>query len=135
MTTKTLSGHCLCGAVSYDVDFPFEGRIAHCHCKQCRRQAGSVALTWFTVKKPAFRLTGAPLSSFRSSDHGSRGFCGTCGTPITFQTSRFPDEVDVTLCSLREDQIMPADLNIHTESRLEWLKLDTHLPERRADDD
>jgi len=135
MSGAVKEGHCLCGAIQYEADYPFDGKIAHCHCTQCRRQAGSVALTWFTVKKPAFRILKGTPKQFRSSEIGVRGFCGDCGTPITFESARHPEEIDVTLCSLKEDQILPADLNIHVESRLDWLQLDSHLPDRRSDAD
>ena len=31
-----LSGSCLCGAVSYEIDAPIES-ASHCHCSQCRK--------------------------------------------------------------------------------------------------
>lgn len=131
--SETRSGHCLCGAVHYTVPYPFDGEIAHCHCTQCRRQAGSVALTWFTVPRDGLILSGDPIKRYKSSETGERGFCGTCGTPIAFWNSKHPDLVDVTLCSLDEDQIEPATLHIHVESHLPWLDLDSNLPKRSSD--
>lgn len=125
-----LTGHCLCGETTYSVPFPFEGEVAHCHCTMCRRAAGAVAVTWFTVKKDAFELTGKPLKIFKSSEHGERGNCATCGSPVTFFSSRYPDMIDVTLATLDHPEDIAADMHIYTDSELPWLVLDAHLPGR-----
>lgn len=125
-----LGGHCLCGAIRYRVPYPFAGQVAHCHCTMCRRAAGSVVVTWFTVAKADFELLGGELAIHRSSDHGERGFCGTCGSPVTFWSSHYPDTIDVTLATLDHPEAIAPDLHIFAESRLPWLRLDTHLPDR-----
>lgn len=130
MATASLQGHCLCGAIRYRVPYPFDGEIAHCHCAMCRRAAGAVAVTWFTVPRDKFEVTQGELAMYRSSSHGERGFCGTCGSPITFANANYPDEIDVTLATLDAPEDHPATANIWTSSRLPWLKLDTHLPDR-----
>lgn len=133
MPSDTRTGHCLCGAIAYRVPYPFKGDIAHCHCSMCRRQAASIAITWFTVPSTGFEVTRGELTVYQSSDHGHRGFCGACGTPITFWSANHPTDIDVSLMSLAEDQIEPATKSIHTEARLPWLTLDPDLPET-ADD-
>ena len=55
---------------------------------------------WFTVPRGAYRVVAGTPTSYRSSPHAIRTFCGTCGTPLTFESTRFPDETDVTICSL-----------------------------------
>jgi hypothetical protein len=47
---------------------------------------------------------------------------------LTFHSSRFPDEIDITLCSLDDpEQLQPKD-HTHTSSQLSWVKLDDGLP-------
>ncbi len=130
-----LTGGCLCGAVRYRITLPLVGRVSHCHCTMCRRAAGAVAVTWLTVRRAAFRLTGRPLTVHRSSDHGERGFCGVCGSPVTFWTRQDSDLIDVTVGTLDHPDALPAEEHIWTGSRLPWLHLDTHLPDRPADTD
>jgi len=125
---KHLTGHCLCGDVTYRVPFPFEGDVAHCHCTMCRRASGAVAVTWFTVRKDGLELTGRPLKIFKSSDHGERGNCATCGSPITFYSSNHPESIDVTLATLDHPEDIAADMHIYTDNELPWLVLDAHLP-------
>lgn len=129
------TGHCLCGSVRYRVPFPFTGDIAHCHCSMCRRAAGSVAVTWFTVPRDGLEMLGAPLDIHKSSPQAERGYCPTCHTPISFWSANFPATIDVTLATLDDPAEFAPSLHIWTESRLPWLKLDTHLPDRTGDPD
>lgn len=128
--TTFVEGGCLCGAVRYRVPHPFLGVVAHCHCKMCRRAAGAPVVTWFTLRRTDFVVTNGSCRIYRSSDHGQRGFCGDCGSQITFYSTRLPDEIDVTLGTLDTPEKFPASLHIWTESRLPWLHLDEQLPDR-----
>lgn len=125
-----LTGGCLCGAVRYRIEGGPKGDVAHCHCSMCRRAAGSVAVTWFTVDPARLTFTQGAPARYRSSEKGERTFCGACGSPLTFWHADFPDDLDVTLGTLDRPEDMPATLNIWTQSRLPWLHLDAHLPDR-----
>jgi hypothetical protein len=57
-----------------------------------------------------------------------RSFCPRCGTPLTFESSHFPDEIDVTTCSLSDPETIPPKDHIHVSSKLSWVKLDAGLP-------
>ena len=78
------SGGCLCGAVRYRV----EGRlrpVVACHCSQCRRTSGHhVAAT--SARRDAVSITGE-VTWYVSSDSARRGFCGTCGANLFWQSS------------------------------------------------
>ncbi len=126
---EMLAGGCLCEQVRFRIPHAFKGGVAHCHCRMCRRAAASVAVTWVTVPKDAFTLDRGALTTYRSSDHGARGFCGSCGTPVTFWTAHAPDYIDVALCALDDADRLPATRHVWTASRLPWLTLDPDLPE------
>jgi hypothetical protein len=99
-----------------------------CHCSICRRTSGAPFVAWFTVAEPEFRVTAGEPASFRSSEHGRRSFCPRCGTPITFQSSRFPGELDVTTCSLDDPERLPPRDHTRTSSKLSWVRLGDGLP-------
>lgn len=137
MTTEaheTIAGGCLCSGVRYRVPHPFVGRIAHCHCTMCRRSSGAAALTWLTVRKDDFALTRGALRTYRSSAHAQRGFCPDCGSQITFYSSKAPELIDVTIGSLDTPERFAPGLHIWTDTRLPWLRLDEHLPDRSQED-
>ncbi len=125
--TETHEGGCLCGAIRYLITGPIES-VVHCHCRLCQRANGAAAVTWIAVPEKRFTLTQGSLVRYPSSDHGKRGFCASCGTQITFFTTRHPESIDITLGSLDHPERHPADRHIWTENRLPWLQLDAQLP-------
>jgi hypothetical protein len=55
MSTSTVRGSCLCGAVRFEADLPTQW-VAHCHCTFCRRAHGSPVVTWAGFQSKGFRL-------------------------------------------------------------------------------
>lgn len=123
----TLTGGCACGAVRYAIDgTPFHSTL--CRCVDCRRAAGAPAVAWFSVRAGELHWTGGRPRIRRSSDHAERGFCGDCGTPLTYRSDAGPDEIDVTTCSLdRPEAVAPLDHTFAGQG-LDWLKLAEGLP-------
>jgi hypothetical protein len=122
-----MHGGCFCGFVRYEADGqPFD--LTNCHCSICRRCSGAPFLPWFSVTMANFRFTAGQPATIRSSDHGTRGFCPTCGTQLTFTSTQFPDQIDVTICSLDDpESVRPRD-DTRTSSALRWICLDESLP-------
>ncbi|MFZ5779469.1 MAG: GFA family protein [Pseudomonadota bacterium] len=118
--TTPLQGGCLCGEVRYEVDAPATHRTA-CHCTICRRASAAPFVAWFSVPTNAFRLLAGEPARFSSSAHGVRTFCASCGSPLTFQSSRSPEQIDVTTCSLdTPDAAAPRD-HTYVRSKLSWV--------------
>ncbi|MFL6673646.1 MAG: GFA family protein [Massilia sp.] len=121
-------GGCYCGAVRYQVD----GETIHrtlCHCDDCRRISGAPVLAWFSVEPGALRFSRGVPVRFRSSEHVTRGFCGICGTTLTFEDARWPGEVDITTASLDDPEMAPPEDHSYVPGRLEWLRTADGLPE------
>jgi hypothetical protein len=123
-----LQGGCFCGRIRYEVTgTPFQQ--SNCHCSICRRTTGAPFVAWFSVRPSEFRwLSGSP-SQFRSSIKASRSCCAHCGTQLTFRHDDFPDEVDVTTCSLDQPESVPPRDHIHVSSKLPWIALSDRLPQ------
>lgn len=122
-----LAGGCHCGAVRYEA----AGEVVNatlCHCGDCRRSSGAPAVGWFSVKAAALRYTRGAPAEFRSSPGVLRGFCGRCGTTLTWRREGAPGEVDVTICSLDDpDAVAPQD-HTFAASAVRWLHLSDGLP-------
>ena len=71
-------------------------------------------------------MSGTPMR-FRSTPKGERTFCPQCGTPLTCELADFPDEVDVTTCSLDEPNSLPSKDHTRTSSKLSWILLNDGL--------
>ena len=122
-----LTGGCYCGAIRYEASGRPINRT-NCHCTMCRGTTGAPCVAWFSVYTSAFRyMRGAP-AEYRSSQHATRAFCGTCGTQLTFSDDASPDEIDITTCSL--DNMAEAAPQDHTftSSQVPWLKIADGLP-------
>jgi hypothetical protein len=118
-----LTGGCYCGAIRYEADgTPFNE--TNCHCSICRRTSGAPFVTWFSVRASEFRFVRGHPTRFNSSEKGTRSFCPRCGTQLTFASSDFPDEIDVSTCSLDNPDIVPPRDNTRTSSRVRWVAPD-----------
>ena len=77
-----LTGQCHCGAIHYEMT-PETVHHALCHCQDCRRASGGVAVSWGLVAADGLKVEGGP-KIYASSEHGRRHFCGTCGTSLFY---------------------------------------------------
>jgi hypothetical protein len=83
--TFDISGHCLCGAVTYRAKAASHD-VSACHCGMCRRWTGGPLIYIDVVGKP--ELTGADaIGVYRSSETGERGFCIKCGSVLFWKTA------------------------------------------------
>lgn len=126
---RSAQGSCLCGAVRFRIGFPtmFCG---HCHCRLCRRSHGAGFVTWVGVEKERFSLEAGrdALVRFRSSDHGTRSFCGTCGSTLFCETTRHPERIDVVLANLDTPVDRAPQLHVFFDHRAEWVTVEDGLP-------
>jgi hypothetical protein len=67
------------------------------------------------------------LSSFHLGESVTKHFCRHCGTPIFNRNKRYPGHLMVALGSLAEPQAVTPTANIHCESQLDWVSLDTQI--------
>jgi hypothetical protein len=123
-----LTGGCLCGEVRYEADgVPFHKTV--CHCSMCRRASGAPTVAWFSVPRGELRWMRGGPQHYRSSAQATRGFCVRCGTALTYENDAYPDEIDITTCSLDDPELVPPTDHTRTSSRLRWVKLSDGLPQ------
>lgn len=122
------TGGCYCKAIRYEVPEQVFNST-NCHCDMCRGTTGAPFVAWFTVPSERFVLVSGALASFRSSAHGTRTFCPTCGTQVTFADDATPGEIDVTTCSLDDPGAVPPQGHIFTHSKVSWVVLADGLPQ------
>jgi len=120
-------GGCLCGAVRYRVEGePLSNGI--CHCRTCRRTASAPALPFAAFPVGALAFTqGEPLE-FRSSPSATRGFCGRCGSPLTYRNDAEPDSIDVMTCSLDDAGALAPSFHVWVGHKLAWEHVADGLP-------
>ena len=130
MTATTVPGSCLCGAVSFEVELPSLW-CAHCHCSMCRRAHGAPFVTWAGFPRDRVRVrAGEELASYRSSPPARRSFCRACGSPLFFESERWPGEIHVALAALHGAIDRAPGAHVFFSDRAPWLEVADALPRR-----
>ncbi len=116
-----LTGSCLCGAVSFEVENSFE-HFQLCHCVQCRKTTGSAhasnlfthpgAISWQSGEEliVRFDLEGRRISN---------AFCSCCGSRLPF-LSRSGDILLVPAGCLNGEPSVVPQANIFWPERAQW---------------
>jgi len=125
------AGRCLCGAVRYDFDAAPLWQ-AHCHCESCRRATSSPYTSYFGVADGHWRWTGAEPARFASSPEVERFFCGRCGSPMAYRSTRWPGEIHFFAASLMDPSAYRPTVHVHFNEHLAWTLSDDGLERSRA---
>ena len=131
MDTTVARGTCLCGAVRFRATLPSKW-IAHCHCTYCRRAHGAPFVTWagFPTEQFSFEPDSHSPSWYESSPGAKRAFCTQCGSPLFFQSTRWPGEMHIA----RSLFVDPLDKNpsahVFYETHVPWLEIGDSLPKK-----
>ena len=124
-----VSGACLCGSVRFEVTMP-SLFCAHCHCSICRRSHGAGYVTWFAVPRAQLRITEgeSELVRYQSSEHGTRSFCGRCGSSLFFESTLGGDRVDIALANMEGPIDREPQLHAFFDCRADWVTVGDSLP-------
>jgi hypothetical protein len=124
------AGGCQCGAVRYRLVAEPTG-VNICHCRMWKASGGPF-MAFGGVRLSEFVVTSGAIATFSSSDIAERGFCGQCGTPLTYR-GLGSDRVSVTLGSLDDPGPVEPKTQLGVESRVSWLIRSLSLPEIRTE--
>ncbi len=126
----TVKGSCLCGAVAFEVDTPFD-RFVHCHCSRCRKATGTAHASNAIVKADALHwlrgealVTRYDLPTARSF---ATAFCRQCGAPLPHLT-RSGREAIIPAGSFDDPLDQGPEKHVHWSSRAGWYTPATELP-------
>ena len=125
-----LTGRCLCGQASYEV----EGRplaTAVCHCRNCQRQAGTAFSVIVAVPSDAVSLTGELKTFHDEADSGrvlQRKFCPECGSPLFSVAADDPGTTFVKAGTLDDVADIRPEFQVWCASAQPWVDIDRTLP-------
>jgi hypothetical protein len=124
-----VSGGCLCGAVRFTAHLP-SLFCAHCHCSMCRRNHGAAYVTWFGVPRAQLSVErgAGDLVRYASSEHGSRSFCGRCGSSLFCENTQHPERVDIPLANVDGPIDRPPQFHVFFDSGADWVAVGDDLP-------
>lgn len=123
-------GACLCGATGFELTLPTKW-VAHCHCSMCRRAHGAPFVTWVGMLREQFRvLDGAYLRRYESSPGAMRSFCAKCGSPLFFESERWPGEVHIARAAIPGKLDREPQVHAFYSDRADWVIVHDDLPKR-----
>jgi hypothetical protein len=129
--TETLSGGCLCGAVRYQAR-PENREGYYCHCRMCQLAFGSTRAAFLNLPKNALTWRNPP-QYYASSKIARRGFCGHCGTPLSFEYLD-SERMDVSVGSLDDPSLVHPVSHFAIETRVANWHAEDGLPGERLDE-
>ena len=121
----TLAGGCQCGAVRFRVEGEI-GRASVCHCRMCQKAFAAPYGALVTVRQDQLAWTRGRRSRFPSSNKAQRGFCGACGTPLTFEWDAA--KIDLAVCAFDDAEALAPTVQLRTGSALGWAATVPQLP-------
>lgn len=121
------SGGCQCGAVRYRVSGL--GSPTICHCRMCQKAVGGPFAALVVCENVTY--TRGDPKYFHSSNLVRRGFCGDCGTPLTYEFEG--GNLDITICSLDNPAAIAPREQLGLADRLPWCEGLPALPTRSGE--
>lgn len=124
MTSTELTGHCLCGAMTYRVQgAPI--MTVMCHCEDCQRQSGAAFSVNVVVDRDAVTMRGETITSFTtvgtdSGEERERQFCSTCGSPLATLMAESPQWTILKAGTLDDRSALSPAMEIWCESAQTW---------------
>jgi hypothetical protein len=120
------------------VRFRAEGepmRASICHCRMCQKATGSPFGAFASFETGAVVWSRGRRKTFRSSEAILRGFCGDCGTPLTFEPAAGGDHLALTIATFDDPSAFPPERQIKLADRIGWIDTLGDVPRRSPEDD
>ena len=127
-----VEGGCLCGAVRYRAR-PTQREGYYCHCRMCQLGVGNTRAAFINLRKDEVSWTTGAPTHYASSAIARRGFCGRCGTPLSFEYLN-SERMDLTVGSLDAPAAFAPVSHFAVESRIANWHGDDGLPGERLDE-
>ena len=119
-------GGCQCGAARFETSGA-PRFVGICHCQSCRKATGAAFSTWVGFNENNVRwLTNAP-TFYASSPDVKRGFCATCGTPLTYSGEKWTGETHFLIGIFDDPSAFTPSGAVFIEDALAW----AHDPEQK----
>jgi hypothetical protein len=130
--SEPLTGGCLCGRVRYEAR-PDHREGYYCHCRMCQLAFGNLRAAYLNLRVDQVRWTTEPPAEYASSKIARRGFCPTCGTPLSFH---FVDGefMDLSVGSLDDPGALTPTEHWGIETRVGAWHVPDGLPDHRIDE-
>ncbi len=119
----------MCGAVRFEArEEPFD--VTHCHCHSCRKHNGAAVVTLAGYTDEQVTFSGADRRHYYSSPGVRRGFCGDCGTPLTWEGDggELGPIIEFHISTFDEPDSLVPTAHAFEPERIAWMEVADDLP-------
>src|SRR5579859_1240659 len=127
-SSTTARGHCLCGAVQFEVRGP-PRPVIYCHCSFCRRSTGHIVAATACARGDLNMLTAGSVRWYQSSAVARRGFCESCGSQL-FWDSPGLDYIAIMAGSIDAPTGLTGAGHIFVGSKGDYYEICDTLPQK-----
>jgi hypothetical protein len=131
MSERGGNGGCLCGAIRFQAEGTPQW-VAYCHCNSCRRATGAPVAAFAGFARAQVQFVKGTPKTFASSPGVTRSFCGACGTPLSYEGERWPDEIHLFVVSFDDAAQLAPQAHVNTAEQMPWLSIHDDLPRYAA---
>lgn len=130
---EILKGGCYCGAIRYEITGPPRWS-GHCHCRSCQLALGGAFVTWSKVAAADFTITSGSLKQIEKTPGIRRGFCGDCGTTLTYAADSemagqdWSADAWFAATTLDDPSVVEPKTHVFVSHQQPWIKLADQLP-------
>ena len=125
---KTLTGQCLCRAVTYQVTDAFAYAV-NCHCSNCRRSTGAAFKSLAGIRIQEIRITAGAERVLRFGDGVDHDLhCGICGS-LLYSVVRDGAFAHVAMGTLLDAPGIRPTAHIFVGSKAPWFEITDDLPQ------
>jgi len=125
------TGGCQCGAIRFRMKgTPLDRSI--CHCRMCQKAFGNFYAPLVNTRDTEFEWTRGAPKRWQSSNHVVRGFCGNCGTPLSYEAE---DGLAISIGAFDNPTPLMPLIQFGMEGKIEWVDDLSTLPGRRTEED
>src|SRR6218665_518669 len=117
MTDTVRTGGCQCGAVRFRLHGEI-GRPSICHCRMCQKAFGGFFGPLVTAPEDGLEWTRNEPNYFQSSVNIARGFCASCGTPLTY---RHPGGLEIAIGAFDDRSDLAPQIQVNYAARIPWV--------------
>lgn len=115
------TGGCQCGAVRFEAAGAPKF-VGLCHCESCRKATGGAFSTWVGFNEDKVRWPNGAPSFYASSQGVRRGYCGTCGTPLTYASDKWPGETHFLIGVMDDPGAYAPGGEVFSGEALAWVQ-------------
>lgn len=113
------SGGCQCGAVRFEA-IGAPKFVGNCHCTDCRKATGAAFSTYVGFLSDQVRWSGEARKTSESSSGVKRGFCGKCGSPLSYQGYKWAGETHLFIGGFDDPSGLVPTGDVFSHEALAW---------------